>query len=200
MVRGSVARLCALAFVVGWATTVSASAEPMQTGAATSRPVGHYNFCQRFLAECSMEPSRLEPEAGTDELMDLVQRTNIAINRAIKPMSDRDLYGVAEFWAFPSWAGDCEDYVLQKRKVLSESGLSLANLLITVVRKPDGEGHAVLTLRTDAGDLVLDNLTDRVLPWQATGYTFIKRQAIEHTGRWVSIQNGAPAPLVGSVE
>ena len=78
-------------------------------------------------------------------------------------------------------------------------GMSLANLLITVVRKPDGEGHAVLTVRTDKGDFILDNLTDSVRQWDETGYRFLKRQATDHTGRWVTIREGQ-APLVGSVQ
>ena len=78
-------------------------------------------------------------------------------------------------------------------------GISLANLLITVVRKPDGEGHAVLTVRTNKGDYVLDNLTDKVRAWDQTGYRFLKRQASENTGRWVSIRDGQQV-LVGSVQ
>ena len=62
----------------------------------------------------------------------------------------------------PNGAGDCEDYVLEKRRELMHKGLSASDLLITVVRKPDGEGHAMLTVRTDKGDFVLDNLTDAV--------------------------------------
>jgi predicted transglutaminase-like cysteine proteinase len=91
------------------------------------------------------------------------------------------------------------DYVLQKRRILSEEGVALSNLLITVVRKPDGEGHAVLTVRTDEGDFVLDNLRKAVLPWDETGYRYLKRQASDHTGRWVSILDG-DEPLVGSVD
>ena len=83
---------------------------------------------------------------------------------------------------------------------LMRQGLSLSNLLITVVRKPDGEGHAVLTVRTDKGDFVLDNLTDSVRQWDQTGYRFLKRQAINHTGRWVTIREGQSEPLVGSVK
>ena len=84
-----------------------------------------------------------------------------ASTQQIKPMNDIDIYGKDEVWAYPDGVGDCEDYVLEKRRDLMRQGLSLANLLITVVRKPDGEGHAVLTVRTDKGDFVLDNLTDR---------------------------------------
>ena len=55
----------------------------------------------------------------------------------------------------------------------------MSDLLITVVRKPDGEGHAVLTVRTDKGDYVLDNLTDTVKPWEETGYRYLKRQSTD---------------------
>jgi hypothetical protein len=50
--------------------------------------------------------------------------------------------------------------------MLIERGFSPADVLITVVRKPDGEGHAVLTLRTSEGDFVLDNLVDEVKHWR----------------------------------
>ena len=90
--------------------------------------------------------------------------------------------------------------MLEKRRDLMRQGLSLSNLLITVVRKPDGEGHAVLTVRTDKGDFVLDNLTDSVRQWDQTGYRFLKRQATNHTGRWVTIREGQSEPLVGSVQ
>src|SRR5690606_2813889 len=105
-----------------------------------------------------------------------------------------------EVWTYPAQGvGDCEDYVLEKRRRLHRLGVSLSNLLITVVRKPDGEGHAVLTVRTSNGDFILDNLTDKVRPWDETGYRFLKRQATDHTGRWVSIRDDQTV-LVGSVQ
>ncbi len=89
--------------------------------------------------------------------------------------------------------------MLEKRRDLMREGVALSNLLITVVRKPDGEGHAVLTVRTSKGDFVLDNLTDSVRQWDMTGYRYLKRQASDHTGHWVTIREGQ-APLVGSVQ
>ena len=86
-----------------------------------------------------------------------------------------------------------------KRRALAERGVTLSNLLITVVRKPDGEGHAVLTVRTDKGDYILDNLSDSVKLWSKTPYRFLKRQSSEHTGRWVTIR-GEANTLVGSVK
>ena len=106
--------------------------------------------------------------------------TNAEINRRITAKSDHELYGVEERWTYPSSAnqGDCEDYALLKRKLLHErTGIELGNLLLTVVRKRDGEGHAILTLRTQRGEFILDNLDRRVVVWRDTPYRFLKRQS-----------------------
>ena len=114
-------------------------------------------------------------------------------------MSDLDIYGKNEVWAYPDGGvGDCEDYVLEKRRALSRMGISLADLLITVLRKPDGEGHAVLTVNTDRGDYILDNLNGRVLAWTDTPYTYLKRQSTKNSGVWVKINDGRSI-AVGSV-
>ncbi|RUY82611.1 transglutaminase, partial [Mesorhizobium sp. M7A.F.Ca.CA.001.12.2.1] len=169
-------------------------------GGLTSQPIGHYDFCKLHPGECSIRPANLAPAPMTDALMRKLLNVTARVNAAVKPMSDMDIYGKDEVWAYPDkGVGDCEDYVLEKRRQLSRMSISLADLLITVVRKPDGEGHAVLTVRTDEGDYVLDNLTDKVKPWDATGYRFLKRQAIDNTGRWVSIRGGQQV-LVGAVQ
>ena len=175
------------------------AAGPMVTGGLTSQPIGHYEFCRSNPDECSIRTADPGPEKMSGELWKTIVQVNIDANRAIRPMNDFDIYGKDEVWAYPGGVGDCEDYVLEKRRTLSRNGLSLSNLLITVVRKRDGEGHAVLTIRTDKGDFVLDNLTDSVRQWDQTGYRFLKRQASDHTGRWVAIREGQ-APLVGAVE
>jgi len=195
-------RLCAVAglAVSGlWAAPASA-AGAMMTGGLTSQPIGHYDFCKANPGECSIRPSDLDPAKMTDSLWRKLTSVTAKVNAAVKPMSDYDIYGKDEVWAYPDkGVGDCEDYVLEKRRDLYRMGMSLADLLITVVRKPDGEGHAVLTVRTDKGDYVLDNLTDKVKAWDETGYRFLKRQAIDSTGRWVSIRGGQQV-LVGAVQ
>ena len=136
----------------------------------------------------------------TQAIMDRISSLNLEINRSVRPLNDIDIYGRDEVWAYPDiGAGDCEDYALLKRRELNRAGISLSNLLITVVRKPDGEGHAVLTVRTDRGDFILDNLRDDVRGWRETGYRFLKRQASYHTGRWVSLRDENET-LVGSVD
>jgi len=189
----------AVLVVLGTAGTASAQSA-MQTAGLTSQPIGHYEFCQNIPDECAIRTRDTTTERMTGAFWRRLVSVNATVNAAVKPMSDKDIYGRDEVWAYPdNGVGDCEDYVLEKRRILSGQGVSLANLLITVVRKPDGEGHAVLTVRTDKGDYILDNLSEDVRPWEDTGYNYLKRQATDHTGRWVSIREGQTA-LVGAVE
>ena len=169
-------------------TTQAAGPGTMATGGMTSQPIGHYEFCRAKPDECAIRTRRHGPLALTDALRETISAINAAVNAAVRPMSDFDIYGRDEVWAYPDQGvGDCEDYVLEKRRQLAAVGVSLSNLLITVVRKRDGEGHAVLTLRTDKGDLILDNLNDELRLWYETGYRYLKRQSSEHTGRWVTL-------------
>jgi predicted transglutaminase-like cysteine proteinase len=193
------AGIFSVAAMIGCYASPALAAAPMLTGGLTSQPIGHYEFCKVQPAECAIRTRDLGPEKMTGALWKILVDVNEAVNRAIRPMNDFDIYGKDEVWAYPKGVGDCEDYVLEKRRTLKARGLSLSNLLITVVRKADGEGHAILTVRTDKGDFVLDNLSNVVRGWDNTGYRFLKRQATDHTGRWVSIREGQ-APLVGSVQ
>lgn len=171
----------------------------MQTGKLTSQPIGHYDFCKREAAECNIVSRDTRPLSLNNSNWQLIQTVNLSANERIKPMTDMEIYGVEEYWAYPTTVGDCEDYVLLKQRDLAKAGIPMTDMLITVVRKPDGEGHAVLTIRTDRGDFVLDNLTDEVMRWDETDYTYLKRQAANHTGRWVSIESPDNL-LVGAVK
>jgi predicted transglutaminase-like cysteine proteinase len=172
----------------------------MDTGGLTSQPIGHYEFCKMNPEECSIRLTDRGPAVLSERMWATVRAINERVNTVVRPVSDLDLYGRDEFWAYPTAnAGDCEDYVLEKRRQLRKAGISLTNLLITVVRKPDDEGHAVLTLRTSEGDFVLDNLRDDIRLWTETGYRFLKRQSSTHTGRWVSLREDNNM-LVGAVK
>ncbi|OJF95029.1 transglutaminase-like cysteine peptidase [Pararhizobium antarcticum] len=198
-IKGTVAALAAVFASAGAAVPAqSATSLWMQTGSVTSQPIGHYEFCQAYKSECQIKSRSSVAPRVTDFGWDTIRAVNTAVNREITPITDMDLYGRDEVWAYPDGAGDCEDIALLKRKRLLEKGFSIGDLLITVVRKPDGEGHAVLTVRTAQGDYILDNLEDDVKIWTKTPYRFLKRQASFNTGRWVTIENGAEV-LVGSV-
>ena len=100
---------------------------------------------------------------------------------------------MVEHWSYPDDGyGDCDNYVLLKRKMLIEAGWPREALLITVVRDKNGAGHAILTVKTDRGEFILDNLTQDILVWSETGYEFVKRQSQTDPNLWVSI--GDPRP------
>ena len=56
-------------------------------------------------------------------------------------MTDLDLYGRIEHWTYPAAMGDCEDYVLLKRRLLRERGWPSSALLITVVRDENNKRY-----------------------------------------------------------
>jgi predicted transglutaminase-like cysteine proteinase len=198
-VKASFAALCALFISTNTAIPAQAGATPwMQTGAVTSQPIGHYEFCQKYRGECNVRSKAKVPPRVTAGGWAAIRQVNASVNRQIAPVTDIELTGRDEVWSYPGRQGDCEDFALEKRRRLMQKGFSAGNLLMTVVRKPDGEGHAVLTVRTAQGDFILDNLDDGVRLWTHTPYRFLKRQATNHSGRWVTIDNSGEV-LVGSV-
>jgi len=191
----------AVAFLFSLAAAQAAMALPanIPLAGATNQPIGHYEFCKQYADECRSNGKDAGPLVLTQENWKTILNVNYAANTDVQPMTDMEIYGVEEKWAYPDTVGDCEDYVLLKRKRLIEAGISPSNLLITVVLQPNGEGHAVLTVRTDRGDFVLDNMRNKVLLWSETEYRYLKRQSSANAGKWVKLQDGR-ADAVGSVK
>jgi predicted transglutaminase-like cysteine proteinase len=181
------------------ASNADAAARFMQVGAITSQPIGHYEFCLTHTDECNIKSTNTVAPRVTEFGWNVVRQINSKVNHDIMPMTDKEIYGRDEVWAYPKDVGDCEDFALLKRKLLIDAGFSPADVLMTVVRKPDGEGHAVLTVRTSDGDYILDNLEPDVKLWSETPYRFLKRQASFNTGRWVTIENSDEV-VVGAVD
>ncbi len=158
-------------------------------------PIGYVQFCETFPEECepmTAGPSRIH--LSEDAWTDLVE-INDHVNATVEPVSDLELYGVVEWWAYPlANQGDCEAYVLEKRRMLLERGWPASALLITVVLEEDGAGHAVLTVTTDRGDLVLDNQHPDIRLWSNTPYAFLKRQSKVDPNGWVSLRDARPRP------
>lgn len=174
----------------------------MKTGGLTSQPIGHYEFCQRSQADCRRVTINTRPRELTTALWQEIVSVNRQINALVRPVTDIEFFGVEEHWTLPEsdefgLAGDCEDYVLAKQRELLSRGWRAATLLPTVVRRKNGEGHAVLTVRTDRGDFILDNLSNDVLPWNVTDYSYLKRVSVAHSGRWEVIVD--QRTVVGSV-
>ena len=160
-------------------------------------PIGWVQFCRDYGAECLADaagpaPARLDERSWRD-----LVRVNAAVNAAVEPVTDQEHWGAPERWDLPlDGRGDCEDYALEKRRRLVALGWSRGSLLVTVVRDKKGDGHAVLTARTDRGDLVLDNQAPRVLPWNETGYRFVKRQTPSNPNAWESLGEAVGELLV----
>jgi predicted transglutaminase-like cysteine proteinase len=169
--------------------TQPGSAKNMATFGRTTIPVGYYEYCQRYQDRCE-QPAEGSLVELTRERWKLMVETNNAVNTSVIPMTDREIFGVEEKWEYPENVGDCEDYALMKRKRLNEMGFPLGALLLTVARDANGGGHAVLTVVTDLGDFVLDNVEKRILPWKDAELYYLKRQAQDDPNIWVSLVSG----------
>jgi predicted transglutaminase-like cysteine proteinase len=164
-------------------------------GKATSVPYGWVDFCKRYSGECNTPDLQPVDINLTPKTLKELDRINKWVNVNIEPVADMDHWGVVDQWDYPTdGKGDCEDYVLLKRKMLMEEGFPRQALLITVVKDEKGEGHAILTVKTNRGELVLDNQESRVLPWTQTGYRFVKRQSQENPNVWVQVGEPVAAP------
>ncbi len=160
-------------------------------------PIGFVKFCAANPAECKQVGRRVQRITSTPDMWAKLEAVNTHVNSAIAPVSDADLYGEPEFWTYPVSAGDCEDYLLLKKRELEKMGFDSGALLITVVLDEKNEGHAVLTVATDNGDYVLDNRRNDIMLWGETGYTFLKRQTQKDPRAWVALTDSSqPAPKV----
>jgi predicted transglutaminase-like cysteine proteinase len=165
-------------------------------GPTTSVPFGWVGFCQRYEGECSGDRLTAVDVVMSQRVRRDIDRVNRWVNGHVAAISDKDHWGVIDRWDYPiDGRGDCEDYALLKRKMLIEMGYPRQALLMTVVKDADEQGHAVLTVRTNEGEITLDNFTDEMKPWASTGYRFVKRQSQEDPNIWVRLGEPTEAPL-----
>jgi len=163
-------------------------------GQETRAPIGWVDFCNDNARDCRGATSSPRDIVMTQTAWRDLVRVNQWVNENVRPMTDLDHYGVVEKWAYPTDGyGDCEDYVLQKRKMLIDAGWPREALLITVVRDKNGDGHAVLTVKSDKGEFILDNQNEEIVLWTETGYRFVKRQSQYDVNVWVSLGDQRPA-------
>jgi predicted transglutaminase-like cysteine proteinase len=168
----------------------------------TPPPIGYVKFCETNQTECARyslsEVLTATLLSVTPAVWSELVAINTSVNKAVKPVSDSDLYGVPEYWTYPTNAGDCEDYLLEKKRLLEEAGLPANALRITVVLDENRQGHAVLTVTTTEGDYILDNRRDEIRLWSETGYTFLKRQSAHNPRHWVTLRDKAAPSAVSS--
>jgi predicted transglutaminase-like cysteine proteinase len=153
----------------------------------TLAPFQHVRFCLRYPSDCASSPSptaRVELDRST---IDLLERVNRDVNEAIAPMVKSYDSDLQVGWAIAPTAGDCNDYAVTKRHILLESGLPSAALRLSVIKTASGAGHLVLVVSATRGDLVMDNLTGEIRPWQTTEYHWIKIQSATDPRFWNAI-------------
>lgn len=198
MIMGAVA-LAAACIAAPTAAQLREHLRYISVGDISRPPIGWAQFCEDRHWECRTEPVAARDVDLTPTAFRELDRVNRYVNETIKPMTDLDNYGVVEKWIYPeSGYGDCEDYVLLKRRMLMQLGWPRSALLITVVRDKKGDGHSVLTVRTNRGEFVLDNQVEEILPWQDTGYRYTKRQSQTDPNIWVSLGDPRPTPYVSA--
>jgi predicted transglutaminase-like cysteine proteinase len=188
IIAGALAALCMMGTPAAASSSIDLAnpAFAPVTG-STSVPVGAAEFCKTNRADCSPSGSVVDAEMLTEASWRQLVAINDGVNSAVAPITDLDQYAVTELWTYPAGRGDCEDYALEKRRQLIAHGWSPSALMMAVVRQQNGDGHAVLMVRTDRGDLVLDNQVGQVLVWKDTSYEFIKRQSQNDPRKWVGI-------------
>ncbi|PZN92603.1 MAG: transglutaminase [Hyphomicrobiales bacterium] len=197
----------ALLLLAGGASTAQAqqgiagvpiASAPANASGDARAPYAWSDLCKRSPAECRVDVNEADRVEMTPKLWKTMIALNTRINREIEAVTDEDHWGVVDRWDLPEdGKGDCEDFALLKRKRLAEAGVPRRAMLMTVVIDEENAGHAVLMVRTDRGDFILDNKRNAVLPWSQTGYVYVKRESQVRTG-WTSL-GGAQTSTVASV-
>ncbi len=158
-------------------------------GTITRVPYGWADFCSRRPEECRVDVAEPVDVVLTPAVMETLEAVDARANAEIEPVSNLDHWGtLLDHWDYPvDGKGDCKIYALWKRRLLLDMGFPRQALLMTIVRDQEGNGHTILTVKTDKGDLILDNMVAEIRYWDETGYKFVKRQSQADPNVWVSV-------------
>lgn len=119
-----------------------------------------------------------------------VARVNRQVNESTRYEADTQRFGRSDLWVEANGAGDCEDFVLEKRRRLLALGVPPPAMRIVTARIKTSQfgrerGHAVLVVLTTEGEWVLD-MTGEPARKQDLSYRWMK---IQQGGRWYSVEN-----------
>lgn len=146
------------------------------------------------------QTASVTPELTEEQILMMARVINLSINAALTYRTDEEMWGQAERWVLPITQeglsfGDCEDYALEKRVALIAAGVPAERLrLATAWSRMTGD-HAVLILRLDDGDYVLDNTTPHIYNVADTAYRWDALQTGDSLLHWSSLQPGASASV-----
>lgn len=180
---GASAQIRTASAITAPAETAASDASSIKEYGFTLAPLAFVKFCMGHDRECeatlSANPDR---EFSLSELEAVNRRVNDAIAPRRKPTDP-----LSTSWSLEPSSGDCNDYAVTKRSRLIAAGWPSEKLRLAVVVTPAGQGHLVLVVRMPQGDMVLDNLSERVRPWQASGYDWVSMQSGENPRFWVAV-------------
>lgn len=148
-------------------------------------PLGFVVFCAKHPEECTTQEAGDDHVRMTVGVKWILASVTRRINRTVVPVSDGE--GDVDVWTVGRNAGDCEDSALAKRAELLRLGFPPAALRLGIAVTRGGIGHAVLIVRTSAGDLVLDNRNDSVRSWHKTDLSWVKVQSGRDPRRWFTV-------------
>lgn len=152
----------------------------------TMAPFAHIMFCSKNPNECQAGSgaSVVTLTAFSDKQL---RSVNNSVNRSIMPMNDASGSVGDDIWEVNVRSGDCEDFALTKRDHLIAMGWSPKALRLAITKTAAGEGHAVLVVRTDRGDLVLDNRNNAIKTWKNTGLRWLMIQSGDDPREWFEL-------------
>lgn len=156
------------------------------------------DFCLDNEGRCVTSPD-MRSVVMEDWVERLLAETNRRINKQIRYKSDEEVYGKDDKWAIAKEDdleayGDCDDYAVSKREALVKH-IPPNAMMLAYVRTEEDEPHAVLIVRTDKGDKILDNRFDRVKDLDETGYDFkYVTDPLDNT-KWRDVAYTAPPPV-----
>jgi predicted transglutaminase-like cysteine proteinase len=170
----------------------TASASLVETSPSLA-PFQHVRFCLRYPADCRSNLAEDERIDLTSERLELLDRVNRRVNGDIAPVQKSYGESLRETWTIAPFTGDCNDYAVTKRHELLQSGLPAKALRLAVVKMKSGSGHLVLLAATTKGELVLDSLTEAIVPWQSTNYQWMRIQSASDARIWHEVRVSAPS-------
>lgn len=187
--------LCVALFLIESARAETAPPHLPQYGQVNAW-LGAQRFCRQYARECMVRKREPLVVLTPERLVEL-DEVNRLVNHSVKYVPDNQQHGVEDWWTYPkNGKGDCEDYVLRKRRILQLKGWPKSSLLIAVAINTKGTGHAVLLIRTTSGDFVLDDGRDVIQLWHESPYHFVMRESEEDPKQWYS---AVPLPLQDEV-
>jgi predicted transglutaminase-like cysteine proteinase len=173
---------------------------PIMDASPTLAPFQHVRFCLRYPADCKSNPAENDHIDLDAETSELLKRVNHSVNVSIIPTVKDYGTNLGDGWTIAPDMGDCNDYAVTKRHELLESGLPSKALRLSVVKTASGIGHLVLVVVTAKGDVVMDNLTEVIRPWQSTDYHWLKIQSATDSKFWYEVKAPAVGPSVSQAE